>query len=62
MIGTISFVQTAVAQLLFQEIDDRQKAMLASLAWNKLLMVELDILLAGYLDQVPIQPTAQPQG
>ena len=58
MIGTISFVQTAVAQLLFQEIDDRQKAMLASLAWNKLLMVELDILLAGYLDQVPIQPTA----
>ena len=57
MVGTISFVQTAIAQLLFQEMDDPQKAMLASLAWNKLLIVQLDILLAGYVDEVPLQPT-----
>ena len=61
MIGTISFVQTAIAQLLFQELDDPQKAMLASLAWNKLLMVHLDVLLAGYVEQVPTQPTEQQQ-
>ena len=46
MVGTISFVQTAVAQLLSQELDDPKKALLAALAWNKLLMVQLDILLA----------------
>ena len=61
MIGTISFVQTAITQLLFQEMDDPQKAMLASSAWSKLLMVQLDILLAGYIDEVPIQPTEQPE-
>ena len=59
MLGTISFAQTAITQLLFQEVDHPQKAMLASLAWNKLLMVQLDILLAGYVDEVPIQPTEQ---
>jgi len=61
MIGTISFVQTAIGQLLSQEMDDPQKAMLASLAWSKLLMVQLDILLAGYVDEVPIQPRSQHQ-
>ncbi len=59
MVGTISFAQTAVTQLLFQEMDHPQEAMLASLAWNKLLMVQLDVLLAGYVDQVPTQPTEQ---
>ena len=59
MIGTISFVQTAVSQLLFQEMDDPQEALLASLAWSKLLMVQLDILLAGYIDEIPTQPTRQ---
>ena len=59
MVGTISFVQTAIARLLFQEMDEPQNAMLASLAWNKLLMVQLDILLAGYIDEVPIQPRSQ---
>ena len=62
MVGTISFAQTAIAQLLFQELDDPEKAMLASLAWSKLLMVQLDILLAGYVDEVPIQPTEQHRG
>ena len=61
MVGTISFVQTAVAQLLSQELDDPKKALLAALAWNKLLMVQLDILLAGYIDEVPIRPGSQPE-
>ena len=61
MVGTISFVQSAVAQLLSQELDDPKKALLAALAWNKLLMVQLDILLAGYIDEVPIRPGSQPE-
>jgi len=40
-------------------MDDPQKALLASLAWSKLLMVQLDILLAGYIDEIPTQPTPQ---
>ena len=57
MIGTISFVQTALAQLLCQELDDPTRAMQASVAWSKLLMVELDILLAGYVTELPTEPT-----
>ena len=50
MIGTISFAQTAIAELLRREMSaDPHRAMGASTAWNKLLMVELDVLLAGYL-------------
>ena len=30
--------------------------MRASLAWNKLLMIQLDILLAGYLTETPTEP------
>ena len=54
MIGTISFAQTAIADLLRQEMADTDTALRTSAAWNKLLMVELDVLLAGYL--------ADPQG
>jgi hypothetical protein len=53
MIGTISFAQTALAQLLYQEMDDPPAAMRASVAWSKLLMVQLDILLAGYITEQP---------
>ena len=48
MIGTMSFAQTAIADLLRQEMADKEQASLASAAWNKLLMVELDVLLASY--------------
>ena len=60
MIGTISFVQTALAQLLSQEMDDPMGAMQASVAWSKLLMVELDVLLAGYVTELPTEPTGVP--
>ncbi len=58
MIGTISFVQTALAQLLLEEMDDAAQAMRASVAWSKLLMVELDVLLAGYVTELPTAPVA----
>ena len=47
MIGTMSFTQSALAEMLLQEMDDPEAAMRASVAWNKLLMVQLDIMLAG---------------
>ena len=56
MIGTICFAQTAVAEALAQEIDDQREVLRASLAWNKLLMVQLDVLLAGYITEQPIEP------
>jgi hypothetical protein len=56
MIGTISFIQTALAELFRSEMGDPDRAMRASTAWNKLLMVQLDILLAGYVTEHPIAP------
>ena len=56
MVGTISFVQTAVANVLLQEMDDPREAMKAANAWNKMLMVQLDILLAGYVTETPTKP------
>lgn len=59
MVGTISFIQTALAQVLHQEIEDVQAAAEASLAWNKLLMVQLDVLLAGYVTETPTEPVTE---
>ena len=49
MIGTISFAQSAIADLLARQMGDTTLALKTSIAWNKLLMIELDVLLAGYL-------------
>ena len=56
MIGTMSLAQTAVSQLLRQEISDADAAWRTAAAWNKLLMVQLDVLLAGYVTEQPIPP------
>jgi hypothetical protein len=56
IVGTISFVQTAVADVLIQEMEDPREAMKASIAWSKMLMVQLDILLAGYVTETPTEP------
>ena len=58
MIGTISFTQTALAELLHREMEDAGLAARASAAWNKLMMLQLDILLAGYLTETPTEPEA----
>ncbi|MDA0265111.1 MAG: protoglobin domain-containing protein [Chloroflexi bacterium] len=59
MLGTMSFMQTALSSLLAEELDDPQAARKASVAWNKLLMVQLDILLAGYIDETPTAATEE---
>ena len=58
MIGTISFTQTALADLLHREMEDADLAARASVAWNKLMMLQLDILLAGYVTETPTEPEA----
>ena len=49
IIGTISYYQTAIAALLTKRIPDTELASRTSVAWNKLLMLELDMLLSSYL-------------
>lgn len=58
MVATISFIQTALTELFHLEVPDREQAMRASVAWSKLLMVQLDILLAGYVTETPTEPEA----
>ena len=48
MVGAMSIAQTAFARLLQAKCDDLHGAFEASLAWNKLLSVHLNILLLGY--------------
>ena len=57
MVGAMSLTQSAVAQLLKQEMADADAAWQTALACNKLLMVQLDVLMAGYVTEQPIPPT-----
>ena len=57
MVGSISFLQTALADIFQEEIPDPRKAHSATVAWNKLLMVQLDILQAGYVNETPTEAT-----
>ena len=56
MVGTISYIQSAVTDLLRRKLDDPDLAMRAASAWNKMLMLQLDIMLAGYVTDVPNAP------
>jgi protoglobin len=47
MIGAISLAQTALTQL-FEGTLERGEAIAASVAWNKLVLVHLSVLLLGY--------------
>jgi hemoglobin-like flavoprotein len=49
IIGVISYYQTAIADVLHQQMSDAALASRTSIAWNKWLMVGLELLLAGYL-------------
>jgi hemoglobin-like flavoprotein len=49
IIGIISCYQTAIAELLHQQMSDTTLASRTSMAWNKWFMVGLELLLAGYL-------------
>ena len=46
--------------MFHEEISDPGEAHSASVAWNKLLMVQLDILQAGYIDETPTEATGGP--
>lgn len=48
-IGIIAYYQTAIAELLQQHMADATLATRTSIAWNKWLMVMLELLLAHYL-------------
>jgi hypothetical protein len=48
MVGAMSLAQTAFAGILQEELGDPSQAFEASLAWNKLLLLHLNVLLIGY--------------
>ena len=56
MTGTISFIQSQIASTLAEEMDDPTAAMRTAIAWNKMLMLQLDVLLAGYITETPTPP------
>jgi hypothetical protein len=49
MVGAMSLTQTALASLFAAQLEDPREALAASAAWNKLLLVQLNVLLLGYL-------------
>jgi Protoglobin len=49
MVGAMSVAQTALARLFTAELGEGREALEASVAWNKLLLVHLNVLLLGYL-------------
>lgn len=53
MIGAMSLAQSALASLLEAELE-RAEAAAASVAWNKLLLVNLSALLLSYLPPRPL--------
>jgi hypothetical protein len=60
MIGTMSFAQTAIASVLSADMADPARVLRTSTAWNKLLMLQLDVLLAGYVSETPTPATEPP--
>lgn len=49
VIGAMSLTQTALARVFADELGDARQALDASIAWNKLLLLHLNVLLLGYL-------------
>ncbi|HET7875149.1 MAG TPA: protoglobin family protein [Methylomirabilota bacterium] len=56
MVGAMSIVQTSLARLFEERLGDPRGALAASVAWNKLLLVQLNALLIGYL----LPPLSEP--
>lgn len=48
MVSAMSIAQTAFAQIFQDELEDLSHAFAASIAWNKLLLIHLNVLLLGY--------------
>jgi hypothetical protein len=54
MVGAMSVCQTALAGVFRAELGDGPDALDAAVAWNKLLLVHLNVLLLGYLPPRPV--------
>jgi hypothetical protein len=48
MVGAMSLAQTALARIFQDDLADLSQALVASVAWNKLLLLQLNVLLLGY--------------
>jgi hypothetical protein len=57
MVGAMSLVQSAFARIFQAELGDPTEAFAASLAWNKLLLIHLNVLLIGYF--LPHRPRGE---
>jgi len=57
MTGSMSYMMTYLTRVFQEELSDPKKAFDACVAWNKLLMVQLDIMQAGYINETPTEPT-----
>lgn len=53
MVNAMSLAQTALAELFAEALGDARRALDASVAWNKLLLVHLSVLLLGYMPPAP---------
>jgi hypothetical protein len=53
MVNAMSLAQSALAELFVQQLGDAGRALDASVAWNKLLLVHLNVLLLGYMPPTP---------
>ena len=49
MVAAMSLTQTALAGIFRDELADPARALAASVAWNKLLLLNLNVLMIGYL-------------
>jgi hypothetical protein len=49
MVGAISLAQTALADVFERELADPRAALAATVAWNKVLLVHLNVFLLGYM-------------
>jgi len=49
MVAAMSLTQTALAGIFRDELADPERALAASVAWNKLLLLNLNALMIGYL-------------
>jgi len=61
MVAAMSLTQTALAGIFRDELGDPARALAASMAWNKLLLLNLNALLVGYL-LPPRTPPREPAG
>ncbi len=48
VVGAMSLTQSTLARIFADELDDPRQALVASVAWNKLLLLHLNVLLLGY--------------